>query len=375
MVFPIRVRTHERALVFVHNELRAVFGPGVHRWAGSLFYKVRRVLRVEIVSTLEAEFEHPELEALAKHPMLEDELEVVNLGAMQRAVVWKDGRVLRVLGQGLYAFWKSAGVCVETFDAEALTFQHAKAAVVLAHADAKALLDSVTVEPHVAVLWYVDGALRGRLATGRHAFWKNVASVRAVQADLREQVADVAGQEIMTSDKVSLRVNLLVTYQVTDPVKAVTVVSDASQALYRESQLALRAAVGTRSLDQLLSDKEAVGSMVREAITSRASEFGITVRSVGLKDIVLPGDMKAILNQVIEAEKRAQAESIKRREETAAARSQANTAKLLAENPALARLKELEALQEILKGTTATFVLGPGDVYQQVRSLVAGSPA
>jgi regulator of protease activity HflC (stomatin/prohibitin superfamily) len=93
---------------------------------------------------------------------------------------------------------------------------------------------------------------------------------------------------------------------------------------------------------------------------------------VGLKDIVLPGDMKAILNQVIEAEKRAQAESIKRREETAAARSQANTAKLLAENPALARLKELEALQEILKGTTATFVFGPGDVYQQVRSLVAG---
>jgi regulator of protease activity HflC (stomatin/prohibitin superfamily) len=225
------------------------------------------------------------------------------------------------------------------------------------------------------VLWYVDGELRGRLATGRHAFWKNVASVRAVPADLREQVADVAGQEIMTSDKVSLRVNLLVTYQITDPVKAGTVVTDASQALYRESQLALRAAVGTRSLDQLLSDKEAVGSMVREAITSRASEFGITVRSVGLKDIVLPGDMKAILNQVIEAEKRAQAESIKRREETAAARSQANTAKLLAENPALARLKELEALQEILKGTTATFVLGPGDVYQQVRSLVAGSSA
>jgi regulator of protease activity HflC (stomatin/prohibitin superfamily) len=115
--------------------------------------------------------------------------------------------------------------------------------------------------------------------------------------------------------------------------------------------------------------------MVREAITARASEFGIAVRSVGLKDIVLPGDMKAILNQVIEAEKRAQAESIKRREETASARSQANTAKLLAESPGLARLKELEALQEILKGTKATFVLGPGDLYQQVRSLVAGAGA
>src|SRR6185436_13616186 len=170
----------------------------------------------------------------------------------------------------------------------------------------------------------------------------------------------VAGQEIMTSDKVTLRVNLLVSYIVADALQAVSAVSDYAQALYREAQLVLRAAVGTRTLDALLGDKESVGGEVREALAKRAAQFGLEVRSVGLKDIVLPGDMKSILNQVIAAEKEAQANLIKRREETAAARSQANTARLLAENPVLARMKELEVLQEMLAGAKTTFVFGEG---------------
>ena len=80
--------------------------------------------------------------------------------------------------------------------------------------------------------------------------------------------------------------------------------------------------------------------------------------------------MKTILNEVIIAQKQAEANLIRRREETAAARSQANTAKLLAENPVLARMKELEALQEIMKGANATFVLGSGDLSEQIGSLI-----
>src|SRR5688572_27295842 len=174
----------------------------------------------------------------------------------------------------------------------------------------------------------------------------------------------------MTADKVTLRVNLLVTYSVVDPLKSVTTVADAAQALYRDAQLVLRAAIGTRALDALLSDKESVGGEVREALVRRSAEYGIAVRSVGLRDIVLPGDMKSLLNQVIAAQKEAEANLIKRREETAAARSQANTAKLLSENPLLARLKELEMLREMLSGTSTTFVFGGGDIADQVRSLV-----
>jgi regulator of protease activity HflC (stomatin/prohibitin superfamily) len=76
---------------------------------------------------------------------------------------------------------------------------------------------------------------RRRRWAGVHALWKNVAKARILDVDLREQVLDVAGQEIMTADKVTLRLNAVVTFKVVDPLKAVTVVEDYRQALYREA--------------------------------------------------------------------------------------------------------------------------------------------
>ena len=104
-----------------------------------------------------------------------------------------------------------------------------------------------------------NGRLVGTHRDGKHAFWSAAGEVEWLRVDTNEQLIDVSGQEIITSDKVSLRVNLLVTYQVADAVKAATVVENYGQALYREAQLALRAVVGTRSLDVLLADKEAIG--------------------------------------------------------------------------------------------------------------------
>ncbi len=175
----------------------------------------------------------------------------------------------------------------------------------------------------------------------------------------------------MTADKVTLRLNLVVGWRITDPVAATTVVDNVANVVYREAQLGLRAAVGGRDLDRLLADKDAVADEVLAALTRRIAGFGVAVGSVGVRDIVLPGDMKTILNQVIEAQKQAEANLIRRREETAAARSQANTARLLAENPILLRMKELESLQAILAGAKVTFVLGQGDLGEQVKRLVA----
>lgn len=261
---------------------------------------------------------------------------------------------------------------VETFEVTTVKFEHPLLATVLQHPEATRFFDGVQVTDHELVLLYRDGVLIDRLKEGLHVFWKGAGKIAWKSVDLREQVAEVAGQEIMTADKVTLRVNLIVTYVVTDPVRAVTAVADYTQALYREAQLVLRAAVGTRTLDALLADKEATGGEVRHGLIARTEQLGVAVKSVGLRDIVLPGEMKTILNQVIQATKEAEANLIRRREETAAARSQANTAKLLAENPVLARLKELEVLQGILANTKATFVLGPGDIAGQVKSLVTG---
>src|SRR5687767_2060116 len=366
----VRIKRHERGLWFRHGDFRQLLRPGAHRFWSRLWSPTKD--RVEFADTMKTKFEHPMLDVLLQHAHVLDALHVVDLTDVERALVWRDDRLAFVLGPGRHAFWKQPyRLFVETFNVGTFRFEHPRLATILQHPEATRWLDGVQVEAGAEVLLYRDGVLAQRLGEGLHVFWKGTGKVRWTSVDRREQVADVAGQEIITSDKVTLRVNLLVSWQVTDPVLSATVVADAAQALYREAQMALRAAVGTRTLDALLADKESVGGEVRSALAARTGAFGVAVRNVGLRDIVLPGDMKQLLNQVIAAQKEAEANLIRRREETAAARSQANTAKLLSENPHLARLKELELLKDVLAGTKSTFVFGSGDIADQVRGLVA----
>jgi regulator of protease activity HflC (stomatin/prohibitin superfamily) len=201
-------------------------------------------------------------------------------------------------------------------------------------------------DTHIGLL-IVDGELREILQPGLHVFWRFHRNVKVEHVDLRVQVMEVQGQEILTKDKVSLRVNLTANYRVTDAVKARNELGNFVEYLYRTLQFGLRQAVGTRTLDTLLSNKGELDSVVFEYATNEIAAFGLTVNSLGLKDVILPGDMKEILNQVVEAEKAAQANIIKRREETAATRSLLNTARLMDENPTLLRLKELEMLEKV----------------------------
>jgi regulator of protease activity HflC (stomatin/prohibitin superfamily) len=187
---------------------------------------------------------------------------------------------------------------------------------------------------------------------------------------MRETVVDIAGQDIMTADKVTLRMNAVVTYRVVDARKSVSTVDDARQALYREAQLALRAVVGARELDTFLVDKESVARELEEIIRQRASEFGLEIASAGVRDIILPGDMKDLMNKVTEAKKAAEANLIARREETAAIRSQANTAKLLEGSPTLMRLRELEVLEKIASAGKLNIVLGEKGLADRVVNLL-----
>ena len=164
---------------------------------------------------------------------------------------------------------------------------------------------------------------------------------------LRVKTLDVQGQEILTRDKVSLRVNLTATYRFVDAQKAVRAAKDPLDHLYKEIQFGLRGAVGTRTLDALLEDKSVIDRIVAERVGERFAEIGIAVDSVGVKDIILPGDMKDLLGKVVEAEKAAQANVIRRREETNATRSLLNTAKVMESNAVALRLKELETLEKV----------------------------
>ena len=368
MYTTLHIKKHERGLLFREGDFVRLLRPGAYRlW--KLPFAARE--KVEVANTLDSRFAHPLLDVLLTDPAMQDELLVVDLADHERAIVWKDDRLAFLLGAGRHALWLASGkLRVERFSIADFRFEHPRLAVILQHADALKHFEGVQVDSGQEVLLFRDGVMIGRLNEGLHVFWKGTGKVTWKTVDRREMTLDVAGQEIMTADKVTLRVNLIVTYTVNDPVRAVTAVSDAPQALYREAQLVLRAAVGGRALDVLLADKESVGAQVREALASRAGEMGLQVRSVGLRDIILPGDMKTLLNQVISAQKEAEANLIRRREETASVRSQANTAKLLADNPQLARLKELETLQTILAGAKTTFVFAPGDIAAQVKALV-----
>ncbi len=366
----VRILNHQRGLWFRDGNFYRLLTPGKYRLWSRLLPGERT--KIEIVDTLTTRFEHPLLDILVKEPALRDELTVVDINDGQRAFVWKDDRLEAIYGPGRYALWNEPfDIRVEVHEIEQFRFSHPRSDAIVAHKDASRWLAGLDVEPYEQVVLFRDREPETILGPGRHLYFKNVGRVTWKTIDRREQIADVAGQEIMTRDKVTLRVNMIVSYVVTDVMKAVSQVKDHAQALYREAQLALRAAVSTRTLDALLTEKEAVTNDVAETLSKRVAEFGLAVHNVGLRDVILPGEMKTILNQVIEAEKQAQANLIRRREETAAARSQANTAKLLAENPMLARMKELEALSDIINGSKATFIFGSGELTEQVRSLVS----
>ncbi|WP_322086426.1 slipin family protein [Burkholderia sp. BCC1999] len=210
---------------------------------------------------------------------------------------------------------------------------------------------------HVGVL-KIDGKIERLLDAGTSAFWRFNRDVAVELVDLRLQAIEVGGQEILTRDKVALRLNLSATWCYADVLRAFGQLQRPVEHLYRELQFALRSAVGTRSLDELLEDKQSIDEVVIAQVRARLGDSGVDVRSVGVKDIVLPGDMKTILAQVVEAEKSAQANVIRRREETAATRSLLNTAKVMEENPTALRLKELETLERVAERIDRISVFG-----------------
>ena len=162
----------------------------------------------------------------------------------------------------------------------------------------------------------------------------------------------------------------VITFRVADAKASVSATDDVRQALYREAQLALRAAVGVRELDQFLADKDAIAREMEETIRRRVTALGLEIVSAGIRDVILPGDMKDLMNKVTEAKKAAEANLIVRREETAAMRSQANTAKLLEGNPTLMRLRELEVLEKVAASGKLNVVIGEKGLTERIVNLL-----
>ena len=177
--------------------------------------------------------------------------------------------------------------------------------------------------------------------------------------DLRQLTLTITGQEMLTKDKVSIRINVITQYRVKDPILAVTEVIDYEKRLYEQVQMIIREYAAANSLDQLLTNKNTIGKYIREQVKMLAKEIGLEVTEVGLKDIILPGAIQEMMNKVVEAEREGKAKLITAREDLAAARIMANTAKLIKEDAL--ELKKMEILVEIAKNPANTIYFGIGD--------------
>ncbi len=362
----VKIRTYEMGLVFRDGEFRGLRTAGRH-WFFDPLHKVR----VDVVSQRDPWLVHEKLDLIVKSGALKDRAVVLDLKDEERALVWIEERFSHVLPAGLFAYWTGQKkVRVEIVDARNVRFEHGEFKVIVRSPCAQRLIDVCTVaRDHVGVL-FIDGRYVETLEPGEYAFWKGPADARVVEVDLRETMVDVGGQEIMTADKVTLRLNAVVTYKIADARRAVSQTDDVRQALYRETQLVLRSVVGARELDTFLTDKDAVAGEIEENVRRRAGELGLEIASVGIRDVILPGDMKDLMNKVTEARKAAEANLISRREETAAIRSQANTAKLLSDSPTLMRLRELEVLEKIASAGKLNIVLGEKGLADRVVNLI-----
>ena len=361
-----KIRTYEMGLLFRDGEFRGLLSAGKH-WLVDPLLKVR----VDVVSQRDPWLVHEKLDLIVKSGVLKDRAVVLDLKDYERALVWIENRFSHVLPAGLYAYWTGQkDVRVEVIDARNVRFDHTDLKVIARSQMAQRVLDVCTVERDHAGVLFIDGRYIDTLPPGLYAFWKGQADAKLVEIDLRETMVDVGGQDIMTADKVTLRLNAVVTYKVADARQAVSRTDDVRQALYRETQLVLRAVVGARELDTFLTDKDAVAGEIEESVRRRARELGLEIASVGIRDVILPGDMKDLMNKVTEARKAAEANLISRREETAAIRSQANTAKLLADSPVLMRLRELEVLEKIAAAGKLNIILGEKGLADKVVNLL-----
>jgi regulator of protease activity HflC (stomatin/prohibitin superfamily) len=342
----VTINENERAVWLYKGQVQGILGAGEHvlkNRDGSMQLEVQKLGQQVFMSAYEQAVLEKLPEDAARY------LTVVRTSDSEIAVIERDGILNTVLGaDSKLTLWTEAGPWTATLiDIAEDARIEAKLLKRLQKAGKTQLVTMVEVDEGKTALVSLDGQMTDQLGPGVYGYWNAGRKVSAKLIDLTRQSIDVTGQEVLTRDRVTLRINLAAEYRVVDPVKAVSAVKDFSDALYRALQYAFRKTLGAMTLDAILENKVSVDAEAAAKVRTDMAAIGLEVSEIALKDVILPGDMREILNQVVAAQKEAEANVIRRREETNATRSLLNTAKIMAENPVMLRLKELEALESI----------------------------
>lgn len=360
----ITVAKSQRGLVYKNGQLTAVLKSGTH----NLFWgKTAQLISAQAVIT-------------AQQVLFADLQDGEFSGMLNRYEVDVNQLLLRRLGKnivesytaGTYLFWKSeldfSYELIETSSTEYITgFDRA----VLESSVMLERVHRVVVPEGNQLIVFVNGSYQDTLSANTYYFWKNAHVFNFRVVDLRTMNIDVQGQELLTKDKTSIRVNFSGQYKIAHIQRAIVENASYYAQMYAAIQLTIREIIGAQTLDQLLETKTELSVQLVENANVLLENIGLELISGGLKDIILPGDVKEILNKVLVAEKQAQANMIMRREETATTRNLLNTARLMEENDMLYKLKEMEFVERIAEKIDGIQVQAGANISDQLKTLFA----
>ena len=359
------INVDQRGLLFKDGRVHKVLQPGQH----SHFTFQNMEVAVYKVGA-------PFLPAWNLQTLLEDEklraqLDVYEVADHELALVFENKNLRSVLRPGMHAYWKSSiKRQVKIYDTSQPTLPDDLPRALCENPVLSPYITIYSVPPGFRGLLYFDQVLQKELEPGQYAFWNAATKVMLSMHDGRQQQVDMTGQEILTKDKITLRLNFVCQFKIVDPVKLEQKISNYVEQMYIALQLVLREYVGNLRLDELLEQKQRISDFVLEELQKRMPDWGLEFVNAGVKDIVLPGEVKRLLEKVLEAEKDAQANIIKRREETASTRSLLNTADLMEQKPLLFRLKEMEHIESISQRIASINLHGGDSVAAQLTRLL-----
>jgi regulator of protease activity HflC (stomatin/prohibitin superfamily) len=202
----------------------------------------------------------------------------------------------------------------------------------------------ITVFEFEKGLKYKNGKFEVVLEPGQ--YWYIPFFVMIQKLDVRPRFVSITGQEVLSSDGVTLKVSLATSFEIVDPNIAVNKISNFHEALYTTLQLALRQIIGETQIETILETRGELSKKLMELAEEKVGEFGLKLLSIDVKDIMFPGKLKEMFAQVANARQEGLAALEKARGETAALRNLANAAKMLDTNPNLMQLRLVQTLSE-----------------------------
>lgn len=359
-----QVKAYEVALQFKNNRLVNVLTEGK-------YWNFGFNMETYIYNTLDFAFT-PTLPILImiENLSLKSLLNIFEVKENEIMVVKINGNIFKVYKTGIYAFWKinnkAEFIILNTSDTNPIKSLDR---ATLENPQLNYFIRKKTIENYQIGLLYVDGKLTTNLESGTYYWFMNPTSIEVKSIDTRFIPLDIVGQEVLSKDKATLRINFYARYRVNDPVKAVSNSKEFEKQIYATAQIVLREAISNLTIDELMVQKTTIGNDILSELQTRTEKFSIEFSEAAIRDVILPGEMREIMNQVLIAEKKAQANIIMRREETASVRSMLNTAKLMEENPTLWKLKEMEYVEKIADKVGEITISGKDNVLNQLREI------